>query len=72
MPDGIFNFQLSTLTYFFIIAMIIPKKPSIHTIGASVIRRKLNTSGLNSVVVELPAISAKPTMINNTETAMRM
>ena len=52
--------------------MIIPKKPSIHTIGANVMRRKLNTSGLNSVVLGEPAIRAKPTMINNTETAMRM
>ena len=43
-----------------------------HTIGASVMRRKLNTSGLKSVAVELPAIRAKPTIINNTDIAIRM
>lgn len=54
------------------IAIIIPKNPVIHTIGATVMRRKLNTSGLNSVVVELPAMRAKPVIINTTDTAMRM
>ena len=48
------------------------KKPVMHTIGARVIRRKLNTSGLNSIAVELPAMSAKPTIINNTDIAIRM
>ena len=54
------------------IAIIIPTNPIIHTIGANVMRRKLNTSGLNSVVVELPAMRAKPMIINKTDTAMRM
>ena len=58
--------------FFIIIATIIPKNPVIHTIGASVIRRKLNTSGLNSVVLGSPAMSAKPTMISNTDIAIRM
>ena len=49
-----------------------PKKPVIHTIGASVMRRKLNTSGLNSVVLGEPAISMKPVIISTTDTAMRM
>ena len=48
------------------------KKPSIQIIGASVMRRKLNTSGLNSVVHGSPAISAKPTMMSSTDIAIRM
>ncbi len=63
---------LNTYLFFHMIAIIIPKNPIIHTIGANVMRRKLNTSGLNSVVVELPAIRAKPMIINKTDTAMSM
>ncbi len=49
-----------------------PKKPVIHMIGANVMWRKLNTSGLNFVVVELPAMREKPMMISITDTAIRM
>ena len=69
------NYQLLFTNYYFffiIIDTIIPKKPIMQTIGAIVIRRKLNTSGLNSVVVELPAIRTKPMIINNTDIAIRM
>ena len=63
---------LNSHLFFHMIAIIIPKNPIIHTIGANVMRRKLNTSGLNSVVVELPAMRANPTIINITDTAIRM
>ena len=62
---------LNSYLFLYMIAIIIPKNPTIHTIGANVMRRKLNTSGLNSVEVELPAIRAKPMIINATDTAMR-
>lgn len=53
-------------------AKIIEIKPNNEIIGPNVIRRKLKTSGLNSLTVDEPVINAKPKTIMAKPTAINI